>query len=905
MINAPLNLTATAVSSSQIYLSWQDNSINKDGFEIERSTNGANYALLSTLNANTTTYSDPDLSPFVNYYYRVRAFNTIGDRSNWSNIVSASTDILLDWSQITAGESHSIVLTTAGTLWGWGNNQQGQLDPSNYAFTFTLPTLLTSDTDWSTITAGYWHTLAIKTNNTLWSWGANDDGQLGLGSTKIYDEINPVGTDSDWFMVAAGTYHTIALKTDGTLYTWGGNDDGQLGLGDVISRTTPTQIGIDSDWLVASGPNLFSIASGGRHSIALKTNRTLWAWGWNYWKQLGDSSATTRTTPRQIGTESDWHSITAGYTQSVALKTTGSLWNWGKNQVTDISPQQIGSDTDWVVISAGGADTSSVFSLALKTSQSVPITVGTLWSWGENNYGQLGLCDNDSRISLTQITDPSESWVMMTSGGYHALGLANNGNLHTWGRNDLGQLGLGDTLDRNIPCPLGSPAPPSNIMAKFISSNQITISWQDNSNNETGFRLERKISRDGTYQQVADINYNITFHDDITDTGFATDRTHYYRLSSFNTFGGSSYIENWTTMSGNWTTSLAGGYHSIGCKTDNTLWVWGSNNVGQLGLGNKGTETDKNTPTPLGTDSDWIDGALGNTYTITIKTNSTLWAWGNNEFGQLGIGGMVERTTPTQSGTDSDWAMVTAGYQHTIARKTDGTLWSCGANWDGQLGLNDYDDRDTLSQIGTESDWSVIAAGGTDLYSHTIALRNNSTLWVWGSNSFGQLGIPDLEIEISEPIQHGDDSDWSTITAKANHNLAIKTNRTLWAWGRNDDGQLGIPEVLDFQPTQVGTDSDWFKITTGEKHTIALKTNRTLWAWGSNWFGQLGLGDTVGRETPTQVEPDTDWTEITAGVSHTIARKLNRTIWTWGSNSNGQLGLGDNANRNVPTLIGE
>jgi alpha-tubulin suppressor-like RCC1 family protein len=528
MINAPSGLIATAVSSFQINLIWRDNDpIKEDGFEIERSMNGVTYTLLSTLNANTTTYSDTGpFLPFVTYYYRVRAMNTIGDRSGYSNVASAIT-VRPEWRSIAAGESHSLVLAADGTIWGWGDNQYGQLDPSNNASSFTLPTLLNPDTDWLRITAGYNHTLAIKTNNTLWAWGLNENGQLGLGNTDYPDSPTPVGTDSDWSLVAGGTYHTIALKTGGTLWAWGLNEDGQLGLNwGVISRTTPTQIDTASDWS--------SIASGGRHTIALKTNRTLWAWGWGYYCQLGDGRgaySSSCATPCPIGNDSDWSKISAGYIHTIALKTGGTLWQWGTNYYIS-APTKVGMDTDWTQITAGGTmdEYLSYHSLALKTT-------GSLWAWGWNAYGQLGLGDNSLRANPTQIgTDAN--WAAVVAGGWHSIARTNDGTLWVWGRNNLYQLGIENTVNQIVPINLNFPQP-SYLIATVITGSQIALSWLDNSSNKTGFKIERSPITNTNYTEIATVAANITSY---LDTRLTPLTTYYYHVCAFNAaFGDSPY----------------------------------------------------------------------------------------------------------------------------------------------------------------------------------------------------------------------------------------------------------------------------------------------------------------------------------------------------------------------------
>jgi alpha-tubulin suppressor-like RCC1 family protein len=507
-------------------------------------------------------------------------------------------------------------------------------------------------------------------------------------------------------------------------------------------------------------------------------------------------------------------------------------------------------------------------------------------------------------------------WSITACGADYTLGIKTNGTIWSWGWNRLGQLGLGDTMDRNTPTQSGLliPNPPASLTANIFSSSRIDLSWVDFAYNEAGFKIERKIRLTGIWQQIATVGSNVVSYSDISETGFAPLTTYCYRVRAYNTIGNSIYTnERIIALSGDWSVIEAGAYHTIVIKNNGTIWSCGSNDSGELGMGDLNI---RNTFSQIGTNSDWVSIAAGGdrlgSHTIARKTNGTIWAWGYNEFGQLGIEITDNRDTPTPVGTSSDWSVIKTGCLHTTALKMNGNLRAWGQNDSGQLGLGDNEYRTTPSRVGTQSDWSAIAAGGY----HTIARKTNNTIWVWGQNTYGQLGLGDSDTgtDRNTPAQLGSNSDWlavsganlSTIAAGANHTLAIKTNATLWAWGCNNYGQLGLGDTMDRNtPTQIGLDSDWYIILTGNIHTLARKTNGTLWAWGYNGSGQLGDGTLVDKTTPCQIGSASDWLAIAGGDSHTIARKTNGTIWVWGFNGSGQLGLGDNANRYVPTLVGE
>ncbi|MDI6787050.1 MAG: hypothetical protein QME51_01605, partial [Planctomycetota bacterium] len=302
----------------------------------------------------------------------------------------------------------------------------------------------------------------------------------------------------------------------------------------------------------------------------------------------------------------------------------------------------------------------------------------------------------------------------------------------------------------------------------------------------------------------------------------------------------------------------------------------------------------------------WKQIASGDSHTLSIKTDGTLWAWGWNYSGQLGNGTNTDRNTPTRVGTDTNWQSVVGGELYTVAVKTNGTLWAWGYNFMGQLGVGDKDDRYSPVQVGTDTNWQSVSAGEW----HTLAIKTNGTLWAWGDNSYGQLGLGDSGplTERLSPVQVTTATDWTRVACGGFHTLAIKTNGTLWAWGSGggvNGGALGLGDTLIcLSPVQVGTDTDWQSVAAGgEWHTLAIKTNGTLWAWGWNNWGQLGLGDTTNRLSPVQVTTATDWTIVACGERHTLAIKTNGTLWAWGNNGNGQLGDGTTQSRTVPTQI--
>ncbi|WNG45970.1 RCC1 repeat-containing protein [Archangium minus] len=272
--------------------------------------------------------------------------------------------------------------------------------------------------------AGRVHSLALDRDGTLWAWGGNAYGQLGDGSGPDFDlrHLNPTQVLTHVSSIAAGAYHTLAIKQDGTLWAWGHNGDGQLGDGSTTDRLTPVQ--------VLSGVS--AVFAGDSHTLALKQDGTLWGWGRNAYGQLGDSTPTDRPTPVQLATQVS--TLTAGYFHSQVLKQDGTLLSWGRG-----GSDGIGDGSTLTGISALAAG--HQYSLALKQD-------GTLWAWGNNDRGKLGDGSTTYRPTPVQILTSVSA---MAARDQHTLALKQDGTLWAWGGNFYGALGDGSTTRRTTP----------------------------------------------------------------------------------------------------------------------------------------------------------------------------------------------------------------------------------------------------------------------------------------------------------------------------------------------------------------------------------------------------------------------------------------------------------------------
>jgi alpha-tubulin suppressor-like RCC1 family protein len=344
---------------------------------------------------------------------------------------------------------------------------------------------------------------------------------------------------------------------------------------------------------------------------------------------------------------------------------------------------------------------------------------------------------------------------------------------------------------------------------------------------------------------------------------------------------------------------------------ESQLWSWGSNTYGQLGLGFALLAGRRSSPTQVGADTNWSGVSAGrvlNGHVLALKNTGTLWSWGYGGSGRLGHNNTTSLSTPVQIGSLTGWSQISAGGYWSMAIKTDGTLWSWGENsYYGRLGLDDTTARSSPVQVGGLTNWSKVAAGNF----HTLAIKTDGTMWAWGSNTKGELGIGSAAGSGSNsrrrsPVQIGSLTTWSQISAGVQFSMAIQTGGTLWAWGNPSGGRTGLGDlVYRSSPTQVGALTNWLNVVAGDLHCVAVKTDGTLWTWGTGSQGRLGIDETDNRSSPVQVGALTGWSsKLAASYQSTFAIKTDGTFWVWGSSDQGQLGLNNTQNRSSPTQLG-
>jgi alpha-tubulin suppressor-like RCC1 family protein len=643
------------------------------------------------------------------------------DGTVWGHFIGTNSVRVPELSGVIAVASgawySNLALTGDGNVWVFGSpgNANGRAEWSPY----NTVTRVSGLTEIAAIAAGTRNSLALKRDGTVWMWGDNLDGSMGDG--LIAPPSSPDGPIlltpaqvtglSDVVAVVAGYGHSLALKSDGTVWAWGFNGHGQLGDGTTETRAAPIQ--------VSGLGGVVKIAAGDAHSVAVKGDGTVWAWGSNVGGQLGDGTTTDRPTPLQVSGLSGIAGIAAGRYHTLAVNQDGTVWAWGDDQFgqlgdagevlpgpldAPLGPVQVGGLAGVTKIAAG-----STHSLAMKSD-------GTLWAWGDNTYGQLGDgqirgADWPDRSTPVKVSGPAG--VAAITGGYGvSLAVTADGSVWMWGAN----VGIRD----GYPAPVSTPVQVSGLAGVVSVKPSIC-----------GYYPER-----AAYPAVG--CYLV-----LREDGSIWEWGVWYGPAPMAGIGGVQMV------AASWDRNVA-------LKRDGTVWEWA---VPRPAPPSPGSPAPPATPTQVSGLSDVI-AVAAQYHSLALERDGTVWAWGtNNCFGELGDGTTPpplctggERTTPVQVAGLTDVVAIDTrademfiGFTHSLALKRDGTVWEWPI-----LEFKPYRAAKSLVpvQVAGLCDIVAIAEGG----GHSLALKRDGTVWAWGQNIYGQLGVRTFAVRTT-PVQ--------------------------------------------------------------------------------------------------------------------------------------------------------
>lgn len=827
---------------------------------------------------------------------------------------------------IAAGDFHSMVLCSDGTLAAWGYNGDGQLGVGTGTWFYT-PTLvdragILGGKTVVNIAAGQYFSLALCSDGTLASWGKNDSGQLGNGSsvgsfTPV--KVDQTGTLAGKSVVAieCGGANSMALCSDGTISMWGYGSNGALGNGSTTSTQVPVAVN-QSGFL--SGKQVVGISAGGGHELAWCDDGSLAAWGFNSSGQLGDNSLINRTVPVPVVTttlEEGERIITAsgGTYHTVAIVASplpppplveimpatdisgtsatlhGSV-NARKNFVSVAF--EYGLDTNY-------GNTTATTPSALSGKLDTPVTaVLTALNPGTTYHYRLATTSYDSKVesadmTFTTLSDNAMLANLTHDGGviaptfvktitdYFATVPFNTDHFTVTPTTDhpgaivkiAGATVTSGTASTRIDLGVGNKVIPILVTAEdgiTTKTYQITVT---------------RLPQDFVFNSAGDVP--------VTADGF--------------TGGGVpvNVILNYAPLPGTILTLV----NNTGLGFIHA--AFGNLAQGQrvtLSYGGKGYDFVVN-----------YHGGTGNNL-ILQWADTAMFAWGANNYGQLGDNSTNRRLAPVavdDAGVLAGKTLfaVSGGYLHSLALCSDGTLAAWGYNFFGQLGNNDS----TPSSVPVAVDRTGVLVGKTVVAIsagpfHNLALCTDGTVAAWGYNNHGQLGTGDKVTSrvpaLVKSVGALTGKQVVAVAAGSYHSLALCSDGTLAAWGYNDEGELGdgsntgslVPVAVALSARKVAS------VSAGQYHTLALCIDGTLLAWGYNNRGQLGNGSMVAANVPVAIGGfgtllGKNVSAVAAGGSHSLALCTDGTLAAWGYNNHSQTGATGVTQSSTPIAIGD
>lgn len=750
-------------------------------------------------------HTEAGLANGTEYAFFVTAVNTSGE----SELSARITATPAPYRNLTAGSAHTCVIDDADALWCWGSNTSDQLGGLG-ATASNKPVKVVEDTQWKIAALGWDQTCAVSREDSLVCWGAGSSGPTVItvgslppnaGGTSGGGSVDPPSsTGATWRQLAVATNSACGTGSDGSLWCWG--------IGGVVFPQEPLRrIGFSMDWLAVSNNDW--------NKCAIKQDRSLWCWGDNYIGQIGDGTREAKRSPTAVMPNERWTVLTESlgvalpsnnyYPQGPGILGTVShacaitddarLMCWGVNLsgqlgndtfTESLVPTEVSGAGKWRAVDAGKEHTCGIQ------------TDGSLWCWGSNQFGQLGIEGSDDRVTPTRVSD-DVTWSSVAAGESHTCASRRDGSIWCAGRNDLGQLGTGDSPARSEPRQVLT-----EVIAVAATDSETCATRQDGSLWCWGSQGSRTDARSllGTEYHFIKPRLRRQPVQVELPTGLKAST-----LSVFNADGpfGASAL----------------------CVLDRQGMVWCQDREPDSQAALSFAQVRANEP--------WERLALGDRYSCGIREGGALYCWVKDVYPVYPGYGKISGYTPQYLGGASAWTEVTVGYEHGCAVNVASELWCWGRNGSGQLGVDVTITPDTATpvQVLPDATWQSVSAG----FAHTCAIARGNTLYCWGYNDNGQLGIGGPNAANFLPQQVGDVGEWSDVSAGNISTCAVNTDSTLWCWGQFEDSNK-----IRATPTQIGTQTGWASVVNGGRRSCATKTDGRLYCWGGNEYGQVGDG---------------------------------------------------------------
>lgn len=760
--------------------------------------------------------------------------------------------------------------------------------------------------------------LMLKDDGSVWTWGNNDYGTLGDSTTDSRDIPTRVEALTGIIALEAGRDSCFALDQDGAIWAWGSNEYGQLGKGIVPSgtsgrydNTVPERI----DGL----PQIEKLSYGFGNVVALDVNGEVWNWGRSSQEGLS-STAQCSGTPLRVNGLTGVIDVAAGYNLGMAVTSMGDVYSFASGN----APAKANNLSEIIAVDAEGIDQRNTVRMALKTD-------GTAYIWDANSSAPVTniptRVENATQVKAViadgpyvlgtdgQVTSVAYSAepvlgaqisglnnvVKLASSANGGLALQADGTLLQFIGTEVSEVSLNlDTVD----VPVWPEA--SIIEITNLAETGLTLNWQKPETNVSSFAIYQDGNRIATVSGETQ-SYNIL--------GLTKDQTYTFKLEArLINSGWSTNGPEIVQIMNEWNPAMQGAgkvavsaKHALMVGDDGSVWVWGQNEFGQLGIGNN---TEQLTPVKIDSLDKIVAVAAGYNHSLALDQDGNVWAWGKNDLYQLGNNGTDNSNIPIKviSGNIKD---ISAAANYSLALKNDSTVlgWgeACNANCyfalEGgsahqpvQMNYNNNNPSDVHPFIGVKD----IAAGGTFiayLFSDGRICRQGSFVDEKGAGTYSPMRHYSTALGVA------------AVTAGENFVIALKEDGTVLTMGDNNlgqygDGTQGNGTPADPRPYGVVTGlNNIVAVAAGGYHGLALDQDGTVYTWGKNLYGQLGTGKTNIHLSPVKVAGLTEITAIGGGTESSMAFRNVQKVYVWGNNDNGQLGNNSKVDSKVPTLV--
>ena len=779
-------------------------------------------------------------------------------------------------------------------------------------------------------------TVSLKADGTVWSWGANNNGQLGIGTTESHNEPQQIEIAEEIIDISSGEGHTLLLGKSGKVYSFGLNSNGQLGTGNLSMYKVPVAINLG---------NIAKVIAKNNTSFAITEEGKVYAWGNGYTKTptlleiernvvdigvnyyLADDGivrniesntaimlSLNETLPSELPVIENEKivQISEGVDSVLMLAQSGRVYSYGTNtygQLGDGTLVSKQSGISTVVKTEANNILENVKEVSAGDRYGVAVTFdGKVYVFGINETKQLGY-DNiveDGGIQESHYAILKEDVTnieRVTAGFLHTSVYKRDGNVYTWGEGTDGELGNGDTSSYHEAQNVGKNTIKTN-------SNEIVTEVEDTFDIDAWinyFNLFGDIDTSFTYE-ILDGSKALVDALSGEGMGISSGRTSVIVKSG--TSDEIAVVKLLVLDKGSKPANMdihiepqveTYGNHVAMLKVDGTVWCYGLGTYGELGNGyTENSDEPVKALFPAGTIITKI--AVGENHCLALDSKGNVWVWGRNNYYQLGNDSNENILTPTKITKLSNIKDIACGPNTSFAVTESGEVYGWGLNANGECGIGSYTNKITINKAKYMTDVIDIKAGKN----HTIALKSNGEVFVTGSNLYGELALDMNTRKVNLFTKVDSLKNVVAISAGDSNNMVIKTDGKVYAWGENIYKELGTGETATYSnvPVKVNGLTDIRYIDGGKGYNLAINSNGDLYEIGLNSSSELGNGTNTNVTEFTRLTTIDKVLQVSAGLGYTTYLKQDGTVWANGDYTRGDLDIKAKTRSNVPVQVG-